>query len=306
MKVRDEKGFQLDATFTVEYSEGALTVIFESRSGTKNGPTARNAHYEIGLELVLKRLAQLNFLLLDAVVDSHQTRRMGLDREQRRLHLRNTQPYPIPLGNRTDTAALRLAICAAQRSVATRSRKGGNNTKQIRLYVADPIGSVNRPSDLARLLESGMDSTEALPTPEEKEAPAQRRNAFARSAAYRQAVERHAMDVVVAHFRLAGWEVTDTSATHPFDLRCNKNEKAVLVEVKGTAGAGQSVILTRNEVAQARNPNVPYVLAVVSAIIVTEDATGFAASGGNLRKYDPVDLTVGALIPISFEYILPV
>lgn len=68
----------------------------------------------------------------------------------------------------------------------------------------------------------------------------------------RRAVELHAMEAARKHFQTDGWDVEETSARHPYDLRIRRGHEVVQVEVKGTTGAGTEVVLTRGEVEAAR------------------------------------------------------
>jgi hypothetical protein len=64
------------------------------------------------------------------------------------------------------------------------------------------------------------------------------------------------------------------SAFCPYDLHCERDDRVLRVEVKGTTSTGERVVLTRNEVAQAKAeyPNTAlYVLADVTVVKGTDD-----------------------------------
>jgi hypothetical protein len=131
---------ELDATFAVESDRGRIAIRFESRSGTKGSSHVRNVDYNDGLELLLTRLSDLDAVIDDIVVDSQRVRNLGLPSEKRRLTLRHGRVYPLRIRREADIRELRLAISAAQRSVGRAEgvrHGGGNNTKQIRILVAD-------------------------------------------------------------------------------------------------------------------------------------------------------------------------
>lgn len=64
----------------------------------------------------------------------------------------------------------------------------------------------------------------------------------------RRAIEMYAMDRAIAHFERLGFRVNDVSSAQCYDLSCWQDESELCVEVKGTASAGEQVVLTRNEV----------------------------------------------------------
>ena len=75
------------------------------------------------------------------------------------------------------------------------------------------------------------------------------------------------------------------------------------VEVKGTVGTGEKVIITRGEAKHAQaNPD-RAVLFVLSDIRVQPGPDGAPKlSGGTERILQPWDLDVATLIPISYEH----
>jgi len=52
-------GTEVDATFAIERVGEALTIVVESRGGTRGSPAERNTEYAEGLEQLLERLAAL-------------------------------------------------------------------------------------------------------------------------------------------------------------------------------------------------------------------------------------------------------
>ena len=64
------------------------------------------------------------------------------------------------------------------------------------------------------------------------------------------------MQAATRHFKKEGYTVDDVSAQRPYDLLCRKDTKNLYVEVKaGTTTDGDTVVLTRNEVRHAGDPN---------------------------------------------------
>jgi hypothetical protein len=128
---------EVDARFEVEPEDGAQTVLFRSRGG---GEPVRNAEYNEGLVLLLRRLADLNAVLDAAVVDSADTRRDGVPFADRLLDPGQGRSYPLALAAESDFEGLRLALGRNQVPVGRPSdaRGSGNYTKQIRLFVTFP------------------------------------------------------------------------------------------------------------------------------------------------------------------------
>jgi 5-methylcytosine-specific restriction protein A len=148
--VRDFSGSLVKAEFLVEAEDGELSVVFESRGGSIGASNERNSEYNRGVDLVLERLAHLGCTLVDAVVDTAQTRKLGLSRSDRRLL---AMPSKLKLVDR-DPVQLRTELCAAQRPIGrSKDAKGsGNNTKRMRLYIEGLTGSVH---EIARELAGG-------------------------------------------------------------------------------------------------------------------------------------------------------
>lgn len=105
-----------------------------------------------------------------------------------------------------------------------------------------------------------------------------------------------------AFYEKQGWNVSDVSATHSYDLYCTSATGEELhVEVKGTTSDGTHILLTANEVAHARSfyPN-------VALFIVTHiefDLTGSdICKGGNIQQREPWNIDEGTLSPLAFAY----
>lgn len=119
----------------------------------------------------------------------------------------------------------------------------------------------------------------------------------------RKAIELRAMQIATAHFEGAGFVVEDVSAKRPYDLLCRRGPVHVDVEVKGTTTAGESVLLTPNEVEHARAAFPNTALAVVRDITLHDDGSG--ASGGVLDVVQPWRPQNADLKPLGYVYIVP-
>jgi SOS-response transcriptional repressor LexA len=144
-KMRRADGTALDASFRVEPVGDALSIVFESRGGTRGSKEERNTEYTPGLLLILERLRDRGLRIADAVVESRDT--MTVPVEDRRLQL-DGRDYPLVID---DADAVRRALSAAQAKVgrAPGARGAGNATKRLRLLIE---GSAMGASELATVL----------------------------------------------------------------------------------------------------------------------------------------------------------
>lgn len=119
----------------------------------------------------------------------------------------------------------------------------------------------------------------------------------------RKCIELYAEDWAVEYYKRLGFTVEKKGK--PYDLLCKKGDLIVHVEAKGTMGLANKVILTRNEVTDARNCNWRSDLFVVRGIVLVKVEGIWQASGGDellFEKWEPVDKD---LIPITYEYTVP-
>jgi hypothetical protein len=302
MKIVDHDGDALVSTFSVEPFEGATSVTLASAGGTAA------KHYPTALRLLVERLAAVDARLVDAFVDSHDTRRKGLTREQTRLHLRGDRSYPLRVAA-DDPEQLRLAIGAAQEPIGQEpGDEGGNRNKRIRLLVeptSDPF-----PVDLEGFLSAGSTTPpeieDVLNTAEAAAGKQPGRRRFRQSAGERRAIELRAMDVAEEYLTELGCaQFENVSAHESYDLRCRLDGQEVHVEVKGTTSEGARVLLTRNEVAHAREYHPNVALVVVSGITLTARGDDARADGGQPCAILPWELLDDALEPIAYECIVP-
>jgi len=149
-RVHGTDGKPLDATFRLERLGNTMTIVFESRGGTRGSAAERNVDYNQGLELLLARLKRLEIAIADVQVESKTT--ANLAPEERRVHVEG-EDFPIMV---TDATALRRKLSAAQARVgrAEGAKGGGNQTKRIRIYLTEASTRFSA-SELLRVLERG-------------------------------------------------------------------------------------------------------------------------------------------------------
>lgn len=297
--VHDRFGLPIKAQFSVESVDGETSVVVESRGGKIGSSNERNTQYNLGIELLLGRLADTKCRLRDAVLDTVKTKQQMLSRDERRLMDNST---PIDLAS-ADLHLLRISLCSAQREIGRQQgAKGpGNSTKRMRLYVSGLPANL---SDAARLLARHPFNTESDDDINSIVRPyrSSRRSGRGLTAKERKAVEQRAMEVTHIHLSSSWTKIKDVSATKPCDFICYSDEKKLYVEVKGTTGLGESVTITRNELALARAQFPNTLLAVVSEIELDRGTDPPTASGGNLTLLSPWVIQQEDLEPLAFEY----
>jgi predicted RNA-binding protein with PUA-like domain len=136
--------------------------------------------------------------------------------------------------------------------------------------------------------------------------PRARGQRWSHSTAVRRAIELHAMQAAIEHYTGQGWSVEDVSAYCPYDLHCDRDDRILRVEVKGTRSTGERVLLTRNEVAEARAgyPSTAlFILAEVSVVKEADDQP--SARGGRAVVREPWRPREEDLEPIAYEYTVP-
>jgi hypothetical protein len=134
--------------------------------------------------------------------------------------------------------------------------------------------------------------------------------------AERKAIEELAMEAARKHYAANDWleNDADTEACkrNPFDLILRRNGEIKHVEVKGTTGAGITVILTEGEVKHVRDgcevaePCRTVALFILTGIKIGKGADGKPkATGGREQVHDPWHLT-GGLQAKTYSYLVPV
>lgn len=297
--VHNRIGSPIKAQFSVQSVVGEISVVVESRGGKKGSSNERNIQYKEGIELLLGRLAEAKCRLLDAVLDTKKTNQLKLSRDERRL-MDNSIPIDLAAA---DLYSLRNSLCNAQRSIGRpKDAKGpGNSTKRMRLYVSGLPANLN---DAARLLAQLPFNTDSDDDISPIVRPLRRRGRSGRGlkASERKAVEQRAMEVTRIHLSSSWSTIEDVSATESCDYICYSNEKTLFVEVKGTTGLGESVTITRNELALARAQFPNTLLAVVSEIELHRETDPPTATGGNLTLLSPWIIQPEDLEPLAFDF----
>lgn len=120
----------------------------------------------------------------------------------------------------------------------------------------------------------------------------------------RKAVESRAVELSIEYFSKSGYsDIRDVGAQASYDLTMIKDGQIHVVEVKGTTGSGEAIVLTRNEVEVHKNYFPFNALAVVSGISLARGENP-VASGGSIRVIQPWTIEDRKLLPLTYEYFL--
>ncbi len=151
--VRDQTGRPLRASYRIERVGESLTIVFESRGGTRGSEAERNPDYADGLLALLTRLGAAGISLADVVVESRDT--ASLPREERSL---GGASYPVTID---DPDVVRRWISSAQAGVgrAPGAKGSGNRTRRLRLFLDGDPARLDEPA-LVRGLGEGQDASE--------------------------------------------------------------------------------------------------------------------------------------------------
>lgn len=136
-----------------------------------------------------------------------------------------------------------------------------------------------------------------------KQSPVIGGQGFGLSQRERKAVELRAMNVARNLYESQGWTVIDKSSSHPFDLLATRKQERRFIEVKGTTGAGRSVVLTQGEVTHALNNRMESALVVISGIALAQHNGDWTASDGEISTHkDPWMINEAGLTATQFRY----
>jgi hypothetical protein len=297
-KIHDDTGNPLDATVTLDADGPDCSIIFESQ-----GP-GRNTDYAAGFNAVIKRLQKASATITGAEVCSREAQ--VLPDELRRISIPS---YPIPIrltpSSNGEKVASELRKAAAAVAREPGAKGPGNSTRRVRLRIClAPRGITT----IDRVIDVVVAPTTYPATAQASEGQGAAQpfggQGFGLPAGARRAVELRAMTVAKEYLATTWQSVTDVSANESYDLRCDHGGAVLFVEVKGTTGTGESILLTANEVALAAREAPRTALLVVHSIELLEDPTGWRAEGGNLRITQPWIPNSLQLTPLTFRYVL--
>ena len=119
----------------------------------------------------------------------------------------------------------------------------------------------------------------------------------------RKAVELRAMTIAKELYEELGWTLVDSSTSHPYDYYATCDGDHRFIEVKGTTGAGVSIVLTHGEIIHVLQNMSHSALVVVSDIELAKAIDGIMALGGKISTHrDPWVLYEADLEPTEYRY----
>lgn len=102
-------------------------------------------------------------------------------------------------------------------------------------------------------------------------------------------------------------KITDTSARKPYDFEAYRGGTRFIVEVKGTTGAADTILITKNEVTEHAKAFPHNVLIIVDHIQLARHGPGApVASGGQARALVGWPIEQEHLVALAFQYRSPV
>ena len=212
----------------------------------------------------------------------------------------------FPFTDEPDFGARRPLPISFQRATALAKRFPAENEdeQQVResliqaarclavIYEAEALGRDLQPADIDEL--ALRDSVRPL---QERSGQGARLDAEGR-----RLVELRAMEVAKSWLVEQGYNVTDKSSNHPYDLEAKRGDYALKIEVKGTTSESASAILmTRNEVDLHRQEKGATGLLVVSQIDLRDRGGSRRAEGGFLEVFLPWDIDGWIATPTAFR-----
>ena len=96
--------------------------------------------------------------------------------------------------------------------------------------------------------------------------------------------------------------IEDTSKTSPYDFLVRKDGIEFIVEVKGTTGTGDLILLTVNEVEIHRTQHPNNILIVVHSIDLDRSTKTPTTSGGQVEVLKSWIINESQLRPLTFSY----
>lgn len=128
-----EDGTQIRANLDIFKGADWTEVVVDSAGGTGEG--AKNPEYAEAVEVLFRRLASLNALLIGVVLNSRPVADISL---KDRVITLDEFHYPVQLSGVRDYSELRKAIASSSARQLSDSAKGGNPRRRLSLVITFP------------------------------------------------------------------------------------------------------------------------------------------------------------------------
>ena len=116
----------------------------------------------------------------------------------------------------------------------------------------------------------------------------------------RKKIEDAAQERLMRLYRDRGWTVRDTRIGHSYDATATKDGELLYLEAKGTVSAGATLLVTRGEVAHARQHPEACIMGVLSDVLFLPNGEVDPDSGTfRLYQWDP---DTGDLVADSYSW----
>jgi hypothetical protein len=150
----------------------------------------------------------------------------------------------------------------------------------------------------------GLDRPLVAPPVSGQNGVRQRYAGFCADPILKKAIEMQAVRQAIAHYEAVGFTVEDVGAYKSYDLEARRGNEVRHVEVKGSQGHVQKVILTRNEVTHANEFDRTDLVVVAEIQWERHKDGSIATDEGLMNVYPDWRPSPENLMPLSYEYFL--
>ncbi|MFA5823848.1 MAG: DUF3883 domain-containing protein [Thermodesulfovibrionales bacterium] len=170
-------------------------------------------------------------------------------------------------------------------------------------WIKDAINYVDNYDGPNLLIDTTGDAEKEIEDIIESHLTSQSGQGFKITPELRKKTEEYSVSKAIQYFKKHKYTVTNVGGAKSYDLDCFKDGDTLRVEVKGTQTTGDSIILTPNEVRNAKiHKTALYVLHSIKVDMVLKT---YRLSGGEEKVINPWKITEqGNLKPLSYMYFL--
>ena len=115
----------------------------------------------------------------------------------------------------------------------------------------------------------------------------------------RKAIEHYAMTKCISYYKGKGYKCEDVSQRKSFDVLAIKGKEILKIEVKGTRGSGDKIIMTKKEVDLAKSNKT--ILFLVCNIIYDYETGKTTGGEKRILKWN---FSPSSLIALSYSYLV--